>query len=111
MKKYLVIYSSSVPARDQMANVTPEQGKAVMEAWMAWSRKAGSAIVDLGSPLGNAASITGAKAGDATSPIGGFSILQGDSRDAIVALMKQHPHLAMPGATIEVHEFMPIPGM
>jgi hypothetical protein len=109
MKKYLVIYSSSVPARDQMTNAT--EGKAVMEAWMAWSRKAGSAIVDLGSPLGNAASITGAKAGDATSPIGGFSILQGDSRDAIVALMRQHPHLTMPGATIEVHEFMPIPGM
>jgi hypothetical protein len=32
MNKYLVLYHSSVPAREQMAQATPEQAKAGMDA-------------------------------------------------------------------------------
>ena len=111
MKKFLVIYGSPVSAREQMLKATPEQAKAGMEAWMKWSQKAGQAIVDLGAPLGNSASVANGKATDTKSEIGGFSILQADSREALTALLAEHPHFMMPGATIEVHEFLPIPGM
>jgi len=111
MKKFLVIYGSPVSAREQMSNATPEQAKAGMEMWMKWSQKAGSAIVDLGSTLGNSASVANGKATDTKSEIGGFSILQADSREALTALLAEHPHFMMPGATIEVHEFFPIHGM
>jgi len=57
------------------------------------------------------AKISGGNAIDSKSEIGGFSILQAESRDAVTALLKDHPHFVAPGATIEVHEFMPIPGM
>jgi hypothetical protein len=36
---------------DVMTNAEPEAAQAGMDAWMAWSQRAGSAIVDLGSPL------------------------------------------------------------
>ncbi|HWU86021.1 MAG TPA: YciI family protein [Kofleriaceae bacterium] len=111
MKKFLVIYGSTVSAREQMAKASPAEAKAGMEAWMAWSQKAGKAIVDLGAPVGNSAKVAGGTATDSKSEIGGFSILQAESRDALTALLKEHPHFKMPGATIEVHEFLPLPGM
>jgi hypothetical protein len=103
MTKYLVLYRSSQSAREQMAQATPEQTKAGMDAWMAWAGKAGDAVVDLGSPL---APVNGPPTGDA---IGGFSILQADSAGALATVLEGHPHTAM-GGTIEVHEFVPMPG-
>jgi hypothetical protein len=111
MKKYIVIYVSPVSAREQMAKATPEQAKAGMEAWMKWSGKAGKAILDLGAPLGNTARIAAGKATDQKSDIGGFSIMQAESREQLTALLAEHPHFMMPGGSIEVHEFLPIPGM
>ncbi len=51
MKKFLVLYHAPHSAVEQMANATPEQAKAGMDAWMGWARKAGPAIADLGMPL------------------------------------------------------------
>lgn len=31
--------------------------------------------------------------------------------DAVLAFAKNHPHLNLPGNTIEVHEVQPLPGM
>ena len=53
MKKFLVIYEAPISASEQMANATPEQAKAGMEAWMTWAKKAEGSIVDLGAPLGD----------------------------------------------------------
>jgi hypothetical protein len=41
----------------------------------------------------------------------GYSILQAESKDALMALLKNHPHFMAPGASIEVFEFLPMPGM
>jgi hypothetical protein len=42
--------------------------------------------------------------------VGGFSILEAESADALQAVLEGHPHSAQ-GGTIEVYEFLPIPGM
>ena len=60
---------------------------------------AGSAIVDLGAPLDGEADVTG------------FSILQADSRASIDELLADHPHRHTPGGSIDVLEFMALPGM
>ncbi len=111
MKKFLVLYGSSVPASQQMASASPEQMKAGMDLWKNWARDAGSAIVDLGAPLGNAANVQAAAVRPSASPIAGFSILQADSRDAVTDLLKTHPHHRAPGASIEVFELLSMPGM
>jgi hypothetical protein len=110
MKKYLVLYRSPVSADEQMAGSTPEDAQAGMEAWMTWAGKAGSAIVDLGSPLSSVADV-GSKP-DNGNFIGGFSVLQAESAAAVEKLLDGHPHLQMPGdASIQVLEYLPIPGM
>ena len=58
MKKFLVLYKASRSSFDQMKSATPEQQKAGMDAWMAWGKKASSAIVDMGAPLGSSLRVT-----------------------------------------------------
>jgi hypothetical protein len=112
MSKYLVLYRASASAADQMANATPEQMQAGMDAWMNWSKRAGDAIVDLGAPLGNGRNIGGGDASASDSDVSGFSILQADSADAVFELLRDHPHFHTPGdSSIEVLEFLPMPGM
>lgn len=106
MSKFLVLYRSSTSAQDQMAGASPEDAKAGMDAWMAWAGHAGQAIVDLGAPLGS-----GRQVGDGSGDPTGFSILQADSEDDVVQLLNEHPHLHGPGNSIEVHEFLALPGM
>jgi hypothetical protein len=111
MKKFLVLYRAPASAFEQMQKSTPEQQKAGMDAWMTWSKKAGSSIVDMGAPLGKGLHVTPTTAAPAANDLGGYSILQADSKEALVEGLKGHPHFMMPGGSIEVVEIMPIPGM
>ena len=111
MKRFIVLYNSSVPASQQMASATPEQAKAGMEAWMAWAQQAGDAVVDLGTPIEATARISAAGAAESDSQASGYSLLQGNSREEIDTLLANHPHLQMPGSSIDVFEALPIPGM
>ena len=104
MTKYLVLYRAKTTAEEQMAQGSPEQAQASMDAWTAWASKAGDAVVDLGSPL----AIVEA-GGDQGDPVGGYSILQADSREAVAAVLDGHPHAEW-GGTIEILEFLPMPG-
>jgi hypothetical protein len=110
MAKFMVLYWSSVSARDQMASATPEQMKAGMEAWTAWAGKAGDAIVDLGTPLAAATHLGSGSSAMAGDDISGYSILQSDSVDALASLLEEHPHLHVHGNSIEVLELLAIPG-
>lgn len=105
-----MLYRSPISGAQQMANSTPEHAKAGMEAWMAWAGRAGSAIVDLGSPLGESVTVGGSTP-TGTGFIGGYSVLQAESMGAVKKHLDGHPHLMMPGFTIEVLEYLPIPGM
>ena len=110
MTNYLVIYRAPVSASDQMAGASPEEAQAGMDACMSWAGRAGSAIVDMGSPLARVDTI-GADLGDGELAIAGFSVMQADSADALREALDGHPHLMMPGAALEVLEYLSLPGM
>jgi hypothetical protein len=110
MTKFMILYLSPESARDMMSNATPEQMKAGMDAWMAWAGKAGDAVVDLGTPTAHATH-AGPGSPSGAAEISGFSILQADSAEAVAAVLDGHPHLDMPGNSIEVLEMLPMPGM
>jgi len=74
-----------------------------------WAKKCGSALVDLGSPLGNAISIS--KSSASASDVVGYSILQAESSEEAQKLLDGHPHLGWNKACeIELHESLPMPG-
>jgi hypothetical protein len=111
MKKFLVLYKAPITSFEQMMKSTPEQQKAGMASWMAWGQKAAGTIVDMGAPLGKALRVTPAGASPTTNDLGGYSILQGESKEALAEALKGHPHFMMPGGFIEITELMPTPGM
>jgi hypothetical protein len=110
MPRFMVLYRSSVDAGEQMASASAEQAQEGMALWMKWAESAGSALVDLGAPLGNSRFV-GSGDGDAGTPIGGFSILEAEDAERLRSLLEGHPHLHAPGAVIEVLEYLPMPGM
>jgi YCII-related domain len=110
MKKFLVLYKAPTSAFEQMQKATPEQQKAGMDAWMAWSKKAAASIVDMGAPLGKSLLVTKDGPVPATNLFGGFSILQAESKEGLAATLQGHPHFMMQDGSIEVIEYLPMPG-
>jgi hypothetical protein len=111
MKKFLVLYKAPTSSFDMMKKATPEQQKAGTDAWMAWSKSASKSIADMGAPLGKSLRVTKGGASPTTNDLGGFSIMQAESKEAVAESMKGHPHFMTPDGTIEIVEMMPIPGM
>jgi hypothetical protein len=111
MKKFLVLYKAPTSSFEQMKKSTPEQQKAGMDAWMGWSKKAAGTIVDMGGPLGKSMKVTKGSVAPASNDLGGYSVMQGESKEAVAASLEDHPHFMMGEGSIEVIELIPIPGM
>ena len=75
MSKFMILYRAPESARDQMANATPEQLQAGLEAWRAWASRVDYAIADLGTPLAHTTHIGPGAA--STDGVCGYSILEG----------------------------------
>ena len=111
MPRFLVLYRSSIPASEAMANASPEQAKAGMDAWMAWAIRHDDSVVDLGSPTAPGRRLAPDGSSDAVGGISGYSLLEARHADDLEAILRDHPHFRMPGETsIEVLELLPVPG-
>jgi hypothetical protein len=112
MAKFMLLYSSSTTASDLMANATPEEMQASMGEWMQWREEAGKSFkVDFGLPLQAVSKVAADGVSASDSQASGYSIVEGDSKDALIELLKSHPHLKRPGAWIDVLEMLPMPGL
>src|SRR5262245_44860947 len=113
MKKFMALYMASGPQFEKMMkDSTPEQQKKGMEAWMKWMNDNKASIVEGGAPLGKTKRVDSNGASNTKNEVGGYSVVQAESHDAATKLFgKDHPHLQMPGAWIEIMEIMPLPGM
>jgi hypothetical protein len=111
MAKFMVLYHAPADATEQMANATPEQMAEGMKPWMDWAARCGSALVEMGSPLGGGQKLMksgGTKASD--KDVAGYSVLEAADMAGAVKLLQGHPHLQWAdGCEIEVHEMMPMP--
>jgi len=96
-----------VSAEAQM-NVSPEEMKKGMEPWLAWQKKHGKAIVDMGAPLGKGTCFDKKSSSKSKSEVTGYAIIQAKDMDAVKAILTEHPHLMLPKASIEVLEIMPM---
>jgi hypothetical protein len=110
MGKYLVLYNSPISAAEMMANSTPEEMKAGMDAWNDWGATVGDALVDFGLPLGSSNRVEGGSASPGSSEARGYSIIQAESLEAATKLLEDHPQLHQPDGTIDVFETLEMPG-
>lgn len=110
MKKFLVLYKAPAASFERMMQATPEQQRAGMDAWNAWGRKAEASIVDMGAPLGKSLRVTPAGASPTKNDLGGYSIMQAESKEALGETLKGHPHFMTPDGVIEITELLDVPG-
>ena len=93
-----------------MANASPEEMKAGMEAWMGWASGAGPALADFGAPLDAVGHFGAASSASTVGDVVGYSFLEADSADAVAGIVERHPHLGLGGNSIDVLELLPTPG-
>ncbi len=97
MKKFVYIYTGG------SAPTSPEEGKKVMDAWMAYFAKLGDKVVDAGSPFGPGTVVGTHPASGVT----GYTIISAASMEDAVALTNEHPHMTF-GGFVEVFEVLPM---
>ena len=111
-KRFLIIYHVPMDARDQPAEISPEQRAEGMALWSAWAERVADNLIDFGAPLGNGKSLT-AQGSSVPSEknVSGYSLLQAEDWEEVMNLINGHPHLSggHPEATIEIHETMLMP--
>lgn len=106
VKKYMLLYKN--PTGEAWANMTPESMKTMMDQWMAWYGRVGSAVVDGGTPLHSVMQIGQGKASAGNNPITGYTIVQAEDDAALKGILDGHPHLMTPDSNVEVLELKPM---
>ena len=107
MAKFIYLYRGpATPISDR----TPEEGAERQAAFGAWMEKAGTALLDVGSPFGASASVrddgTEGTAGDLT----GYTIVEADDLAAAKALTDGLPFLSGSDGkcAVEIFELLPM---
>ncbi|MBX2867565.1 MAG: hypothetical protein KTR18_02765 [Acidiferrobacterales bacterium] len=110
LKTFLITYHSGAAAQKKMQNSSMEEMNAVMGEWMAWAKKCGKSLEEMGAPLHNSVNIkVKGPAVPSTRKITGYSKIRAESLAACKKFLKNHPHLKFArGCEIEVHEVMPM---
>jgi hypothetical protein len=112
MDRYIVLYEAPLGVAERFAQATPEEAMAGMHLWTDWAERIGSGLVDPGKPLGGAVRVTSGGASSCDSNIIGMSILQAESMDKALEMVKDHHHLGWAeGCEILLLEEMAIPEM
>ena len=74
MKKFIVVYYSPASAMKKMKDASPEDMKKGMEGWMAWAKKCGKGLSDVGAPLGNGHALTHSGSKASKKNVTGYSM-------------------------------------
>jgi hypothetical protein len=91
MAKFILLYKG--PATPQ-ADITPEAGQQLMQAWDAWMGKVGDALVDGGAPFaGNSTAVAGDGSTKSAGDLNGYTIVEAPDITAAKTLVGGNPFL------------------
>ncbi len=106
MAKFIIIYHGS----GNMQNMTPQEGMAHREKWMAWVKGLGEAVVTPGQPLKGNKMLGSEGVSDAKGEtISGYAIIEAADMSGALELAKGDPFVDM-GGTIEIAEMVMMGG-
>jgi hypothetical protein len=109
MKKFLVLYRMDMAEmKKMMETTTPEQRNAGMAEWGVWMKNHAADMVDGGAPVGKNTTISASGANEVSNDLGGYSIVQAESKETAIKLLSDNPHFKMPGATVDLAEIVSI---
>ena len=105
MAQYVIVYlGGNHPS-------TPEEGQQHFTKYMEWLSSLGDAAVSPANPLGNTHTISpdGSVETGGQSAMSGYTIIEADSMDTALEMVKGCPFLEI-GGSLEVSELMQMPG-
>lgn len=110
MKKFIVLYNApSEEMRKIMKSTSLEEQKKNMDEWKAWMKQHSANFIDPGAPAGKNTHVTKDGAEEKPNEVGGYSVMQADSKEELIDVLRGGPHLLMPGSYMEVMELMEMP--
>lgn len=109
MKQFLIIYGMPSDAMAKMSEMmSPEEMKKGMEEWKAWQDAHIANIPEPGNPVGKNTRVSVDGARETSNEIAGYSVMTGESKEAVVEIVKSNPHFQVPGGYVEVMEIIPM---
>jgi hypothetical protein len=108
MAKFIMLYKGEAT---DMADMSPEDGQAVMAKWAVWMERVGASLADIGTPFGPGSSLVDDGTSGNALKLTGFSIVEADDMAAARALADGHPYLSegKGNYAIDLFELMPVP--
>ncbi len=108
MPKFMMVYKGEAT---DMADMSEEEGAAVMAKWGVWMEKVGSALSDIGTPFGPGSSVVDDGSSGTALSLTGYSIVEASDMAAAEALADGHPYLSEGKGdfAVDIFEMMPVP--
>lgn len=94
--------------RKMMAETSPEDRQKGMAEWGVWMQSHAADFADMGGPTGKNMSVTKGGASEVSNDIGGYSVVQAESKEVAARLLADSPHFSMPGASADLMEIVPM---
>lgn len=106
MPKFIYLYRGPAPPSD----LSPEQAAERMAAFSAWMEKAGSALVDVGSPFGARASIRDDGSEEVPGELSGYTVVEAHDLAGAKELADGLPFLADGDGrrAVDIFELLPM---
>lgn len=114
MAKFLALYRIPVGGLEEWMKVDEATRKAEEEKlkakWDAWTAEHRTSLLETAG-AGKNKRVTPAGITDAPNEVMLYSLVEAESAEAAAALFKEHPHLEIPEASIDVMPANVLPGM
>jgi len=114
LKKFMVFYSIPLATMTDWKNVDPKQREAaeknMMQEWGKWTEAHAEMILST-EVAGKTKNVTAGTVSDTRNDIVLFSLVQGESHEAVTQEFQNHPHLQIPNSSIQVMEVKPMEWM
>lgn len=110
MKKFVALYMAPTAEMDKMMkDSTPKDMKEGMEKWTTWMKAHTAEFVDEGAALGKNKRVMKKGVSSTRNEVTGYSVVEAESHDDAVEIFKDSPHFDIPGAYIDVLEWVDMP--
>ncbi len=105
MKKFIALYYNTTGVHQEAPEMTEEQAAQALAPWMAWEKKYGDRVVDMGAPCAPASASNDGESWSASKNwVTGYSIVSANSLEEAQTMFKSHPIYAYPGHAVEISE-------
>jgi hypothetical protein len=108
MKKFLVLYRTPIAVMDDWMKKDPKERQPMEEKmqkeWQQWSTSHAKMFDDEDAGVGRAKVVNPQGISDSRNDVMLYATVEADSHDEAAKMFKDHPHLQIPQATIEIME-------